>query len=88
MIIVHVLLALAFQFGMAILVAWVAGKKNRDAGLWFFYGFFLHVIALLHVLLVPKKKAKMATPPPAEPVIPQVKPMEQVKQIREMPHEY
>ena len=88
MIIVHVLLALAFQFGMALLIAWLAGKKNRNAGLWFFYGFFFHVIALLHVLLVPKKKAKVVTPPPAKPVIPQVKPMEQVKQIREMPHEY
>lgn len=88
MIIVHVLLALAFQFGMAILVAWVAGKKNRNAGLWFFYGFFFHVIALLHVLLVPKKKVKKVAPSSIEPVVSQVKPMEQVKQIRELPHEY
>lgn len=33
MIIVHVLGALAFQLGMAILIAWLAGKKNRNAGL-------------------------------------------------------
>lgn len=88
MIIVHVLLALAFQFCMALLIAWLAGRKNRNAGLWFFYGFFFHVIALLHVLLVPKKRVKKVAPPPAEPVVPQIKPMEQVKQIREMPHEY
>lgn len=88
MIIVYILTALAFQLGMAILVAWLAGRKNRNAGLWFFYGFFLHVIALLHVLLVPKKRVKKVAPSPIEPVVPQVKPMEQVKQIREMPHGY
>lgn len=88
MIIVHVLGALAFQLGMAILVAWLAGKKNRNTGLWFFYGFFFSVIALLHVLLVPKKKVKKIVPPPVELAVPQVKPMEHVKQIRELPHEY
>lgn len=88
MIIVHILTALAFQLGMAILVAWLAGRKNRNTGLWFFYGFFFSVIALLHVILVPKKRVKNVAPPPAEPVVPQIKPMGQVKQIREMPHEY
>lgn len=88
MIIVYVLTALAFQLGMAILVAWLAGRKNRNAGLWFFYGFIFSLIALLYVLLVPKKRVTEVVLPPVKPVVPQIKPMEQVKQIREMPHEY
>lgn len=45
---------------MAVIVTMIAGKKGRDRIGWFFYGFFIWPIALVHILLASDLKVTEA----------------------------
>lgn len=54
--IVVVILVCLWFLGTALMTAWIADQKGRNAILWFFLGLIWGIIALLSVGLAPMKK--------------------------------
>ncbi len=54
--------------GLAFIPASIAKKKGYSFGLWWFYGWLLFIVAIIHVSLIPDKIA------PQEPVSKNVSP--------------
>lgn len=51
---------LAIAAGLAFIPANIAKKKGYSFGLWWFYGWMLWIVAIIHVNLIPDKNAPQA----------------------------
>ena len=54
------ILTLAIAAGLAFIPANIAKKKGKSFGLWWFYGWMLFIVALIHSLLLPDPNAQAA----------------------------
>lgn len=59
----YLILVLVIAAGLGIIPATIARSKGYSFGLWWFYGWMLFIVAIVHVSLIPDKR----TPPPAAP---------------------
>lgn len=50
-------------FSIMAVTGWLAGRRNREGGLWAAFAFFVGPIALLALLLLPPKQHKPALSP-------------------------
>ncbi|CAN7678324.1 zinc ribbon domain-containing protein [Bosea sp. LjRoot90] len=48
----EIFILIVFMGLLALIPARIAASKGRDPGVWWFYGFFLFIIAIIHVALV------------------------------------
>ena len=51
----ELLLTLAFAALLALIPANIAKNKGYSFGLWWFYGWMLWIVAIIHVALIPNK---------------------------------
>lgn len=51
---------LAIAAGLAFIPANIAKKKGYSFGLWWFYGWMLWIVAIIHVNMIPDKNAPQA----------------------------
>lgn len=49
---VYTCLSALMSIGLAFIPAYIAGRKGRSFGLWWVYGYFLFIIALIHSLAI------------------------------------
>lgn len=54
------IIILAIAAGLAFIPANIAKKKGYSFGLWWFYGWMLWIVAIIHVNLIPDKNAPQA----------------------------
>ncbi|HEX3265440.1 MAG TPA: hypothetical protein VHR16_07205 [Candidatus Limnocylindrales bacterium] len=54
---------LVVWFTMMAVTGWLAARKNREGGLWAAVAFFLGPIALLAVVLLPKREQRQSLSP-------------------------
>lgn len=59
-IILYCVVILAIAAGLGVIPATIARNKGYSFGLWWFYGWMLFIVAIIHVSLIPDKNA----PPP------------------------
>lgn len=58
MTISYYLIVLAIAAGLGFIPANIAKKKGYSFGLWWFYGWMLFIVAIIHVNLIPDKNAQ------------------------------
>ena len=58
----YCLVVLLIAAGLGFIPATIAKKKGYSFGLWWFYGWMLFIVAIIHVCLIPDKNAPQ-TPP-------------------------
>ena len=51
-------LSLVIAAGLGLIPANIAKRKGYDFGLWWFYGWMLFIVAIIHVCLIPDKNAQ------------------------------
>lgn len=56
----YYLLSLAIAAGLGLIPANIAKKKGYSFGLWWFYGWMLFIVAIIHVQFIPDKNAPQA----------------------------
>lgn len=54
----YCLVVLAIAAGLGFIPANIAKKKGYSLGLWWFYGWMLFIVAIIHVNLIPDKNAQ------------------------------
>ena len=54
----YYLIVLAIAAGLGFIPANIAKKKGYSFGLWWFYGWMLFIVAIIHVNLIPDKNAQ------------------------------
>ena len=54
------IIILAIAAGLAFIPANIAKRKGYSFGLWWFYGWMLWIVAIIHVNLIPDKNAPQA----------------------------
>lgn len=54
---------LAIAAGLGLIPATIARNKGYSFGLWWFYGWMLFIVAIIHVTMIPDKNAPPAPPP-------------------------
>ena len=59
----ELLILMIFDVAIIVLTAWLAAKKGYSAAVWAILAFFINVIALVIVLVLP---ARPQVPPPGE----------------------
>ena len=64
-LIVYLVVVLVVAAGLGFIPATIAKKKGYSFGLWWFYGWMLFLVAIIHVCLIPDKNAPQAPPPGA-----------------------
>lgn len=52
---IETILPLIIAAGLAFIPASIAKKKGRSFGLWWFYGWMLFIVALIHSLIMKEK---------------------------------
>ena len=57
----YYILTLAIAAGLGLIPANIAKKKGYSFGLWWFYGWMLFIVAIIHVSLIPNKNAPQAS---------------------------
>lgn len=82
--------SLAIAAGLAFIPANIAKNKGYSFGLWWFYGWMLFLIAIIHVSLIPDKNAQQ-TPINAAPHTPyclppdfELKILDELKKYKEL----
>lgn len=65
-IILYCVVILAITAGLGLIPATIARNKGYSFGLWWFYGWMLFIVAIIHVSLIPDKNAPspIRRPPP------------------------
>ena len=58
-LILSIVLSLAFSGALAFIPANIAKKKGKNFGLWWFYGWMIFIVALIHSLLLPDLNAQV-----------------------------
>ena len=53
--IMYFLFCLIIAAGLGLIPAYIAKKKGYSFGLWWFYGWMLFIVAIIHVNLIPDK---------------------------------
>ena len=64
----ELLLSLIIAAGLAFIPANMAKKKGYSFGLWWFYGWMLWIVAIIHVCIIPDKNAGQTPAAPNAPV--------------------
>lgn len=59
----YCLFVLLIAAGLGIIPATIAREKGYSFGLWWFYGWMLFIVAIIHVSLIPDKHPKPVPPP-------------------------
>lgn len=77
--IIGLIAGLAIAAGLAFIPANIARNKGYSFGLWWFYGWMLFIVAIIHVSLIPDKNA-----PAAGPAAPQVSSADELKGYKEL----
>lgn len=62
-IILYCVVILAIAAGLGVIPATIARNKGYSFGLWWFYGWMLFIVAIIHVSLLPNKNAPSMPPP-------------------------
>ena len=75
---VYCMIVLTVAAGLGFIPASIARKKGYSFGLWWFYGWMLFIIAIIHVSLIPDKNA------PAGPAAPPVSSADELKGYKEL----
>ena len=60
--ITYLIVVLAIAAGLGFIPATIAKKKGYSFGLWWFYGWMLFIVAIIHVCLIPDKNAPQTHP--------------------------
>lgn len=70
----EIVLILVIAAGLGFIPASIAKNKGYSFGLWWFYGWMLFIVAIIHVSLIPNKNAQQApvNPTPYTPYAPPV----------------
>lgn len=55
------IVSLVVAAGLACIPANIAEKKGYSFGLWWFYGWMLFIVAIIHVVLIPDKNAQKSS---------------------------
>ena len=55
---VYIIVSLIVAAGLGFIPASIAKKKGYSFGLWWFYGWMLFIVAIIHVSLIPDKNAQ------------------------------
>lgn len=67
-LIAYCIVCLAVAAGLGLIPAAIAKNKGYSFGLWWFYGWMLFIVAIIHVSLIPDKNAPprqfVRRPPP------------------------
>ena len=61
----YIFLGIILAAGLAFIPANIARKKGYSFGLWWFYGWMLFIVAIIHVSLIEDKNAQQKQPAPA-----------------------
>ena len=77
--IIGLIVGLAIAAGLAFIPASIARNKGYSFGLWWFYGWMLFIVAIIHVSLIPDKNA-----PAAGPAVPPVSSADELKGYKEL----
>ena len=78
-ILLYSLVVLAIAAGLAFIPASIARNKGYSFGLWWFYGWMLFIVAIIHVSLIPDKNA-----PAAGPAAPPISSADELKGYKEL----
>lgn len=57
-LLIYSLVTLAIAAGLGFIPASIAKNKGYSFGLWWFYGWMLFIVAIIHVSLIPDKNAQ------------------------------
>lgn len=57
----YLIVSLVVAAGLAFIPASIAKNKGYSFGLWWFYGWMLFIVAIIHVNLIPDKNAKQTS---------------------------
>ena len=78
-ILIYSIITLAVAAGLAFIPASIARNKGYSFGLWWFYGWMLFIVAIIHVSLIPDRNA-----PTAGPTVPQISSADELKGYKEL----
>ena len=56
------IISLVIAAGLGLIPANIAKKKGHSFGLWWFYGWMLFIVAIIHVQFIPDKNAPQTNP--------------------------
>lgn len=63
-LLIYFIVCLIFAAGLGLIPAFIAKEKGYSFGLWWFYGWMLFIVAIIHILLIPDKNAPVQPVPP------------------------
>lgn len=77
----YLIFTLLFAAGLGLIPAFIAKEKGYSFGLWWFYGWMLFIVAIIHVALIPDKN-----PPPAPPryTVPLGRAADEIRRYKEL----
>lgn len=78
-ILIYSLVVLAIAAGLGFIPASIARNKGYSFGLWWFYGWMLFIVAIIHVSLIPDKNT-----PAVGPAVPPVSSADELKGYKEL----
>ena len=64
-LLIYCIVCLIFAAGLGLIPAFIAKEKGYSFGLWWFYGWMLFIVAIIHILLIPDKNAPVQPVPPS-----------------------
>lgn len=80
----YYLIILMIAAVLAFIPASIAKEKGYCFGLWWFYGWMLFIVSIIHVSLIPDKNAKSRNPSSVPYCPPSITPPEEIKQYKEL----
>ena len=78
----YLIFVLLFAAGLGLIPAFIAREKGYSFGLWWFYGWMLFVVAIVHVALIPDKHSP--PPPPPRPRAPLCGAADEIRRYKEL----
>ncbi len=66
-LVVYLIFCLIIAAGLGVIPAYIARDKGYSFGRWWFYGWMLFIVAMIHISLLPDKNARPASPPSPPP---------------------
>ena len=69
-LVAYLIFCLIIAAGLGVIPAYIARDKGYSFGRWWFYGWMLFIVAIIHILLIPDKNAPVQPVPPPRKVPP------------------
>lgn len=82
----YLVVSLCFSAGLGLIPANIAKQKGYSFGLWWFYGWMLFIVAIIHVCCIPNKNAQQNSirPESHSPSISSISVADELKKYKEL----